>query len=84
MNDTRPEILQKMREMIQQKSPEERLILGASMFDFSKQLVMSSFLSAKPRLSSLRIRAELFLRYYGNDFDSSRRKKIIEYLIHQP
>lgn len=66
MNDTAPEIAAKMREMFQKKTPAQRLMMGCSMYDFSKQLVVSSILRQKPDISLPDLRKELFLRFYGN------------------
>ena len=81
MNDTHPRVNQKIVEMMRRKAPEERLALGCSMFDFSKQLVMSSLREENPSLSPASLRQELFLRFYGNDFDSRAREKITFHLI---
>jgi hypothetical protein len=80
MNDTSPEMTKKMREMIRAKTPQERLKMGCSMFDFSKRLVIRSLLEKSPGLSSAQLRRELFLRFYGNDFSPANREKIIRYL----
>ncbi len=66
MNDTTPEIAVKMREMFQKKTPAQRLMMGCSMYDFSKQLMVSSILRQKPGISLPALRRELFLRFYGN------------------
>ena len=80
MNDTPPKIAEKMREMIRRKTPEERLRMGCSMFDFSKSLVVNAILRERPNLSPAELRGELFLRFYGNDFAPARREKILAHL----
>ena len=80
VNDTDPKITLKLKEMMQKKTEQERLIFGCSMFDFSKQLVMSSILQKKPHLSAGLLRRELFLRFYGNDFNSDQQEKIVKQL----
>lgn len=80
MNDTSPQMAQKMEGMFQQKTPAERLLMGLSMFDLAKQLVRSSILQEKPNASPADLRKELFLRFYGNDFAPVRQQKIIEHL----
>ena len=80
MNDTAPAIEEKMREMIRAKTPEERLRMGCSMYDFSKRLVTRAILENRPGLSSGDLRQELFLRFYGNDFDAPVRQKILFYI----
>lgn len=80
MNDTSPAIEEKMREMIRAKTPEERLKMGCSMYDFSKELVTHSLLAARPGLTFRELRRELFLKFYGNDFDLTARRKILSHL----
>ena len=80
MDDTPPEIQEKVRELIRAKTPEERLKMGCSMYDFSKSLIIRSILEKSPGLSPAALKRELFLRFYGNDFDPERRQKIMIYL----
>ena len=62
------------------KSPQERLLMGASMHDFSKKLVKSSILEKNPKITPSDLLAQLFLRFYGNDYDPIQREKIVDYL----
>lgn len=66
MNDTSPQIAAKMKEMLQKKTPAQRMIMGCSMYDFSKQLVINAILKERPGISSQDLRREVFLRFYGN------------------
>jgi hypothetical protein len=79
MDDTSLLIKQKMQELMQAKSPEQRLIMGCSMFNCSKQLVINAILRQTPNLTSFELRVELFLKFYGNDFDVEHREKIIRH-----
>ena len=80
MKDTSPEMDLKMIGMMQARSPEERLEMGFSMYDFSRQLVTEAILRERPNISPIALRLELFERFYGNDFDSDQKRKILEYL----
>ena len=84
MNDTPSRIATKMQEMIGRKSSAERLRFGCSMFDLSRQLVKDSILGNDPKISSADLRRQLFLRFYGKDFDLSQQRKIIQYLSENP
>lgn len=84
MNDTSPAAAAKMRELIQQKTPVERLLMGCSMFDFSKQLAAQSILASFPGITRAQFRRELFLRFYGEDFDLAQKERIIEHLDRLP
>ena len=77
MNDTRPEVAEKMMLLYSQKAPVERLVMGCSMFDFSRQLVISSLRQGDVPLSSADLRRQLFLRFYGTDFDARTRSEIL-------
>jgi len=65
---------------MQAKSPEQRLVMGCSMFSCSKQLVINAILRQTPNLAPIELRAELFLKYYGNEFDADQCAKIIHHL----
>lgn len=80
MNDTNPEIVGKMCKMIQLKSPEERVKMGCSMNETSRYLVTQAILKKDPNLSTAMLRQEIFLRYYGSDFNSDNREKILRQL----
>lgn len=83
MNDTSPEIAEKVREMMQQKSPEERFKMGSSMHQMSRYLVTQAILRECPDISPARLRQELFLKFYGEDFSPIEREKILKYLEQQ-
>lgn len=80
MNDTTPKIAIKMEQLLQEKTPTERLVMGCSMFDLSKDLVLNSIRNNSPNISGVCLRQELFLRFYGNDFNVVQQQKITQYL----
>lgn len=80
MRDTPPEITNKMCEMIRMKSPIERLRMGDSMYETSRYLIIRAIMQKNPHISDADLRKEIFLKFYGNDFDLNQQKKIIEHL----
>jgi hypothetical protein len=80
MNDTPDHITRKMAEMIQAKEPMERLKMGCSMYATSRYVVTQAILRNNPGISQTRLRQELFLKFYGNDFDTVTREKILKHL----
>jgi hypothetical protein len=80
MNDTHPHLERKYREMMQARSGEERLKMGFSMFDFSRQLVLEAIRRELPDASPKQIRQELFLRFYEKDFDAEHLREILRRL----
>lgn len=80
MDDTRPEVAEKVREMFQMKSPDERLKMGLSMHKASKYLVAQSIFENSAVYSVTDLRRELFLKFYGDDFDVITREKILDWM----
>ena len=80
MDDTSPEISEKIYEMIREKTPIERLKMGCSMYQTSKYLVTNAILRENPQISAIGLRQALFLRFYGQDFDPIQTEKILHHL----
>jgi len=78
MKDTSEEIELIYNQMIMEKSGEERLKMGFSMFDFARQQVISSIKRDHPDCDVGELRRRLFLRFYGEDFSPEEREKILE------
>ena len=77
MNDTPPHIQKIVDELIEKKTPEERLRMASDMYDTAKKMVISSILNENPSISAQDLKAEVFLRFYGHEFSSSQKVKII-------
>ena len=80
MNDTSPEMAQKMREMLKEKSPEQRLIMGCNMTATSKYLVSEAIKRSNPGISLAGLRQELFIKFYGNEFSPMEKVRILNHL----
>lgn len=80
MDDTSPEIAEKMREMIREESPGERAMLGSAMYAASRCLVTCGIRDRNPNIAESELRKELFLIYYGEDFEPEEREKILKHL----
>ena len=65
------------RKMMAEKTGEERLLMGFSMFDFSSMILLSSI---KENVPPEKVKKELFLRLYRNDFSKEQQDKIIKQL----
>jgi len=77
MNDTAPEIQDKIDDIYKNKTGEEKLLIALSMFETARELVISSL---PKNLSDRDLRKELFLRFYGNDFTVNEKEKILNNL----
>ncbi len=74
MNDTVPEIENKLKQIYLGKTGEEKLLIALQMFETARKIVVSSL---PENISDEEVRKELFLRFYGNDFDDSLKEEIL-------
>ncbi|MBI4041225.1 MAG: hypothetical protein HY390_05100 [Deltaproteobacteria bacterium] len=78
MNDTHPAIAKKIKTLMGRKSGEERLMMGFSMFDAAKKMVLASLSSSKLNtLTPIKRKYAVLLRFYGNDLSENLKKKIL-------
>jgi hypothetical protein len=77
MSDTPPEIDERYRAMLMQRTGEERLIMGCAMRDTARALVEAYLRERDPEATDVTIRKGLFLRFYGHEFDAESRTKIL-------
>ena len=77
MRDTPPDVDARYRRMLLERSGEDRLRMGFSMYATARALVVASILAKEPEASPARIREAIFLRFYGRDFDQATRERII-------
>lgn len=76
MNDTSAEMNVRYRDMLMQRSGEERLTMGCAMRETARALVEASILEQDPQASPETVRKGFFLRFYGHEFDADSREKI--------
>ena len=77
MKDTPPEIEARYRDMLMQRSGEERLKMGCAMRETARALVEASILEQDPQATPEAVRKGLFLRFYGHEFDVESWEKIL-------
>ena len=80
MNDTTKAYEQQYHTMLMQKSGEERLRMGCSMFMAAKAIVESSIKEKHPDISSEALKEKVFLRFYGHEFSEDQKLKISQAL----
>ena len=80
MRDTPPDVDARYRRMLLERSGEDRLRMGFSMYATARALVVASILAKEPEASPERIREAIFLRFYGRDFDRATRDRIVSAL----
>ena len=79
MKDTSKAIEQLFTRKLLDLAPDERLAMACRMFSAAKVLVHAG-ISAGGAMSAAEVRALVFLRLYGQDFDQVKRAKILSRL----
>jgi hypothetical protein len=82
MNDTSPEVEQRYRQLLLQRSGAERLAMGCSMFATARALAIASVLEKEPFAPPATLRQALFVRFYGAEFTPEQRERIVARLGH--
>jgi len=77
MDDTHPLVAAEFRKRLMKLSGETRMVMASRMFDACREIVMASLPKG---LTSAEIKVNIFLRFYGNDFDRKQRDAIVNYL----
>ena len=62
MNDTPPAVREMVRQMLMERAPQERFLMGVLMFDAARQMVLASLPKDLP---APELRRQLFHRIYG-------------------
>lgn len=81
MLDTTLEMQEKQLEIIFSKSAKERVAMGIDMTDFAYQVVKNSVIAQHKDFSEREIAAEIFRRYYENDFSKQELEVIIQAIL---
>jgi hypothetical protein len=77
VNDTAPEMEDRYRSLLMQRSGEARLIMGCAMRDTARAMVEASLREQDPQAELETIRKGIFLRFYGHEFNAETRAKIL-------
>jgi len=72
-----PEIREVMKRRVMSFTGVKRLEIGASMFDASREIVLSSL---SGNMDADMVREKLFLRFYGRDLPKEIKDSILKYL----
>jgi hypothetical protein len=77
MIDTTTEAEKIQSELFDKMTGEERMKIASDMFDTARTLVLASL---DKNLNDTEKRKALFLRFYGNDFSTNEKEKILNNL----
>ena len=80
MNDTAPDVVERFRDMMSSKTPEERLRMASRMFSTARKLVVSGAGADQDHAGR---RRHLFLKFYARDFSEDDRERILQRLTGQ-
>ncbi len=80
MKDTSAEMEVTYRELLMRRSGEERVRMAGRMFDSARTLALAGIEAQGGAATAAEARANLFLRFYGRDFDDETRNRIAEKL----
>lgn len=79
--DTTPEAHQLQFQIMQNKSMEERFMIGIEMCETAYELTKQSILAKNPNLSKKELAYKIFERYYGNEFSQEEKARIKESML---
>jgi hypothetical protein len=80
MFDTHPDVAIRFRDLMMRKSGQERLLMGCSMYDTAKRIVLSAIQNHRPGITETELKREIFLRFYGPEFSQADREKMLSAL----
>jgi len=83
MFDTHPDIAIRFRDLMMSKTGQERLLMGCSMYDTAKQIVRSAIYNSRPEITDEEMKKEIFLRFYGKEFNRTDREKFLSALAEE-
>ncbi|MEI6128307.1 MAG: hypothetical protein WCQ99_17300 [Pseudomonadota bacterium] len=78
MDDTSENFKSLYHQKIMERSGEERVIMGDSMFNSARELALASLSNT---VAADEKRFLLFLRFYGNDFSTEQQAQIKKILL---
>ena len=77
MRDTSPVIEKQFLAMMMERSGQERLKMGFSMFNLARKQAIASIRRNKPSVGTEELKKELFSRFYGEEFSPEDQEKIL-------
>ena len=80
ISDTHPDIAIRFRDLMMSKTGEQRLLMGCSMYDTARQIVLSAIYNNRPEITEEEMKKEIFLRFYGREFSRTEREKFLSNL----
>lgn len=77
MNDTSSRADALMRDLIAARTPAQRVEMACGMFETARELARAGIILQYGAEGEAHMRKYLFLRFYGQDFDEEKRRRIL-------
>lgn len=77
MKDTSARAESRMSDLLAACSPAERFAMTCRMFDTAKVLAHAGIIAEHGIAAEAHMRKHLFLRFYGQDFDEEKKRRIL-------
>jgi len=77
MKDTRESADARMRDLLAARSPAERFAMACGMFETARTLVRAGIIAEHGATAEGHMRKYLFLRFYGQDFDEEKKRRVL-------
>ncbi|OHB48729.1 MAG: hypothetical protein A2099_00125 [Planctomycetes bacterium GWF2_39_10] len=81
MKDTDILVESRFLEMMMERSGQERMKMGFSMFDMARRQVIASIKERNPNAGENDIKKEIFLRFYAQEFSPKEQEKILNCIV---
>lgn len=75
-SDTSPEVEARVEALLAQRSGSERVRMACEMFDLARALAVANIRAGRPNVTDGELRAQLFERFYGEDFTAVDKARI--------
>ena len=77
MTDTPPEVEARMATLLAARSGSDRVRMISEMFELARMLIVANIRANHPAITDAELRALIFDRTYGDDFDRVARDRIV-------
>ena len=77
MNDTPPEVEERLSALFAERSGSDRVRMACEMFTLARALMVANIRAEAPDITATELRVKVFERTYGDDLDLEERARII-------
>ena len=77
MNDTPPEVEERLNALFAERSGSDRVRMACEMFTLARALMVANIRAEAPDITATELRVKIFERTYGADLDLEDRARIV-------